>query len=55
MTDTYKVGYKCRNCGAQENYDVPKGTSVREFAERTKCNNCGLTNKLMGQDEPYQE
>jgi len=55
MADTYKVGYNCRNCGAQKNYDVPKGTSVQEFSERTKCDNCGLPKRLSGQNEPYRE
>ena len=54
MADTYKVGYNCDNCNASYNYDVPKGTTVEDFAEKTPCRNCQVK-KLLPQKETFLE
>ena len=54
MSDTYRVGYTCKNCNASKNYDIPKGTTTFEFKEKTACTNCGIK-KLEAQKDTFLE
>ena len=41
----YFIWVDCENCGSKVKIGVPKGTTVKDFAEmrKAKCNNCGCT------------
>ena len=54
MTDTYKAGFDCKNCGASYNYDVPLGTNATDFSKDAKCKNC-QTVKLVATHETFSE
>lgn len=54
MTDTYRAGFHCGNCGTDHNYDVPTGTTAIDFSRDAKCENCQTT-KLVAQKEPFIE
>lgn len=36
----YKVCLKCKNCGDEEDYDIPKGKTVKEFVKKVHCKRC---------------
>jgi len=54
MTDTYKAGFNCGNCGASYNYDIPQGTTATDFSKDAKCKNCQTT-KLIATHETFSE
>jgi len=46
---TYKQTFYCRNCGAGEHFEIPKGESRAYFKlkmgwEAMRCANCGCAN-----------
>ena len=32
---------QCTNCGHEEDYEIEKGTTLKEFTKRIPCKNCG--------------
>ena len=44
--DKYAHVVKCWNCGKDQAVDIPKGETVEEYADRTKCEWCGCNRRL---------
>ncbi len=41
MSETYLERIKCPNCGFDEDFNIPKGTTIIMFKMNQKCGKCG--------------
>jgi hypothetical protein len=39
--DVYEYSLKCDNCDEEDSYEIKCGTTVKEFATKSKCSTCG--------------
>ena len=46
MSETYRMDIKCWNCGFINFFDIPIGTKLEDYLDRTPCENCGCHTRL---------
>jgi transcription elongation factor Elf1 len=39
--NTYDMDFECENCGDEESYEIPMGTTLKKFLKGKICENCG--------------
>jgi hypothetical protein len=45
LEGTYTHTEHCRNCGAPNMLDIPKGETISQYLKRVRCSNCGVVLK----------
>lgn len=55
--ETYEIDFTCENCDNEDDYDIPVGTTIKEFLRTKICEYCGCLLETEGDnsDESDEE